>query len=250
MKWIYLFLFAFFLSSSLSAQEINTLIREAERQESQLQEKEALRSFKEALKLQPLNVYVLSKCSELCSRIGHRESDHRLRDEYYEAAAIYAKTALKYYPNNDEAHVSMAIALGRTALTKSGKEKIAQVKEIRSHADRAIQLNPNNFKAWHVIGKWYYEVANLNFVEKSAVKLFYGGLPKANWSLAIHAYEKARALKPDFMLNYLELARAYHKNDENEKAIAQLKTLLQLNVKTADDTRIKEEASQLLASWE
>lgn len=250
MKFLLIFFCLGTLYGSVQAQDVQSLIRDAEKLEMQMQEKEALRLFKEALKQQPLNAYLLSKCSELCSRIGHRESAHRLRDEYYEAATIYAKTALKYFPNNDEAHVSMAIALGRTALTKSGKEKISQVKEIRSHADRAIQLNPANFKAWHVLGKWYYEVANLNFVEKSAVKLFYGGLPKANWQLAIHAYEKARVLKPDFTLNYLELARAYHKNDENEKAIAQLKTLLQLNIKTADDARIKEEATKLLSSWE
>ena len=239
-----------FFTADVQAQDFNELIKEADHQEAIPNEKGALHNFKEALKLQPLNLYVLTKCSELCSRIGNREKDHKSRDSYYHAAMTYAEIAIKYHPNSDESHVVMAIASGRIALTKSGKEKISFVKDIKSHADKAVKINPANFKAWHIIGKWNYEVSNLNMLEKAATKVFYGGLPASSFKAAIEAYEKAKALNPNFALNYLELAKAYKKNNEKAKAISMLKLAQSVPVKTEDDPRIKREAAELLKSWE
>lgn len=245
-----LFFIACFFVNRSQAQNFNELVKEADRQEAIPNEKGALHSFKEALKLQPLNLYVLTKCSELCSRIGNREKDHKIRDSYYHAAMTYAEIAIKYHPDSDESHVVMAIASGRIALTKSGKEKISFVKDIKAHADKAVKINPSNFKAWHIIGKWNYEVSNLNMLERAATKVFYGGLPASSFKAAIEAYEKAKALNPNFALNYLELAKAYKKNNEKAKAISMLKLAQSLPVKTEDDPRIKREATELLKSWE
>lgn len=250
MNRLLIFLFLLALMPQLRAQDIHAVLAEADRLEKAMKEKESLLKYKEALRLQPVNLQALTKSSELCSRVGFREKDHKVRDEYYQAAAIYGKTALRYFPQSDEAHVVMAIALGRTALTKSGKEKIAQVKEIRHHAEEAIRLNPANFKAWHIIGKWNYEVCNLNMLEKAAIKVFYGGLPSASFKASISAYEKARSLRPDFMLNYLELAKAYKKNDQEDKALEMLRIIQGLPIHTEDDPRIRKEAADLIRKWE
>lgn len=244
------FLLFLILSAPVMAQDVSSVIAEAEKLEAGLNEKEALNKFKEALRIQPLHLHALTKCSELCSRIGAREKDHTIRDSYFKAAAIYAQTALKHFPKSDEAHVSMAIAIGRTALTKSGKEKIAQVKEIRHHAETALQLNHDNFKAWHIMGKWYYEISNLSMLEKAAIKVFYGGLPAASYKESINAYEKAKSIRPDFMLNYLELAKAYKKHGEKAKAIATLRIIPAMSIRTEDDARIKQESLELIKKWD
>lgn len=246
----FLILMALLQFSNSYAQDYNAHIKEGDRLEAIPNEKGALHEFKEALKLQPLNLYALTKCSELCSRIGAREKGIKSRDSYFHAALIYGKTAIKYFPENDEANVVIAIATGRLALTKSGKEKIATVKEIRHYAEKALQINPSNFKAWHIIGKWNYEISNLSMFERAATKIFYGGLPQASFKASIEAYEKARALNPGFTLNYLELAKAYKKNDNRQKAVSLLKMLLTLPVKTEDDPRIKKEAAELIKHWE
>ena len=124
------------------------------------------------------------------------------------------------------------------------------VKDIRHLADAAIKLNPNNFKAWHILGKWNYEVSNLSMIEKAATRVFYGGLPDASFTASINAYEKARQLNPNFSLNYLELAKAYKKNHQKQKAISLLKMMLPLPIQTEDDPRIKKEAAELIKSWE
>jgi tetratricopeptide (TPR) repeat protein len=124
------------------------------------------------------------------------------------------------------------------------------VKEIKNYAETAIKLNNTNYKAWHVLGKWYYEVSNLNLFERTAVQIFYGGLPEASFKKSIMAFEKARSLTRNFCLNNLELARAYHKNDENAKAIIILQELQKMSNFTEDDVKIKGDAETLLKDWQ
>lgn len=225
------------------------MLREADRLEALPDEKAAFNKFKLVLKSDPDNLQALCRASELCSRIGNRQTDVKVRDNYYAAAVSYAKQALRVKPQSDEANVAMGIAIGRTSLTKSGKEKIAAAKDIRHYAETALKYNPRNFKAWHILGKWNYEVSNLNFVEKAATRVFYGGLPNASLKNSIMAYEKARSINGTFLLNYLELAKAYKRNDEADKGIALLKAIGPLPIQTEDDPRIKKEAASLLKNW-
>ena len=252
MKAVLFFLISsLFFYPSISAQDVNMLLKEAQRIEDLPDEAGALSKFKEVLKIQPINVYALSKCSELCSRIGQRQTNTKIRDEYYNSAKIYAETGLKIKPGDSDANCSMAIVLGRTSMTKSGKEKIIAAREIKKYVDASLKSNPNNFKAWHVLGRWNYEISNLNMIERAAVKMFYGGLPSASIEDAISSFEKAQTLSDGgFILNYLELAKAYHRNDEDKKAIDLLKSMQSLPIHTQDDAAIKEQAKALINKWE
>jgi tetratricopeptide (TPR) repeat protein len=250
MKNVIFSFFILFCSFFAYSQDVNLIIKEAQQLELKPDEKAAFFKFKEVLKLQPQNLIALTRCSEICSSVGNKETNSNTRDAYYKTALIYAQTAIKLYPESDLANVSMAIATGRIVLTKSGKEKIASVKDLKNYADKAIKINPLNFKAWHVLGKWNYEVSNLTGLERTAAKLLFGALPTASFENAVTYYEKARALNPTFLLNYLEMAKAYKKKNDTLKAIAVLKTMLLLKNMTEDDARIKLEAQGLIKKWE
>ena len=246
------FLLLFFFTSLClvsKAQNFDSLYQKGIQLELSLNEKLALSKFKEAQKIQPLNLASLYKCSELCNRIGARESDPVIKEQYFNSALAYAKIAYAHFPQSDDANVAMCMALGRIALTKSGREKVVTVNEIKQYAERAIKINPNNFKAWHVIGKWHYEISSLNFVEQVAVKVFYGGFPESSFEESIKAYETAKSINPYFSLNYLELAKAYKKNDNIEKAKFNLKKIATIPNYNEDDKRIKNEALVLLKKW-
>jgi tetratricopeptide (TPR) repeat protein len=242
-------LFAFLsIITFAKAQDAAALIAEGQRLETIFDEANALNKYKEALKLAPQNMIALSRSSELCSSIGNKQAATKDRDAYFKAALTYAQTALKIYPESDITNISMAIAVGRIVLTKSGKEKIASVKELKAYAEKAIKLNPGNFKGWHILGKWHYEVANLSSFERAAAKLLFGALPGASFSNAILCYEKAKTLNPNFLLNLLELARVYKKTGETAKAKTALTTLQGLKNSAPDDARIKIEAKTMLDS--
>ncbi len=234
----------------LPAQDINVQIRLADHLESIPDEMAAFTKFKEVLSTNPVNIYALTKCSELCIRIGKRKDNEKLRESYYEAARIYASTALKIDSLNSDANCDMAMALGRSTMNMSSREKIKNVREIKKYVDISLLSNPNNFKAWHVLGRWHYEVSSLNFFERATLKLFFGGLPESSMNISIVCFERARSIQPGFILNYIELAKAYRKNDETPIAIEALKVMLTLPNQTEDDPEIKEAGKKLLKVWQ
>jgi len=244
------FFFLLFCAGTALAQDFNTLIQEAEKLEKEQKELQALKKYTEAQKLKPTDLHVLYKCSELYSRIGVRETNPVIRDQYYKSSLAFAQMAYKYHPQSDDANVAMSMALGRMALTRSGKEKVSTVKEIKAYADNAIRINTKNFKAWHIIGKWNYEVSNLGFLERAAIKLLYGGLPNSSFSESVKAYEKVKELNPYFGTNYLELAKAYHKLDDNKNAEKNLKYVIAMPNYTEEDPIVKTKATELLSEIE
>lgn len=229
------------------SQSVEELFSRADQFEKQLKEEEAYSTYKDILKVEPVNIKALTMCSELASRIGKRQPDKAKSLDFYNAAKIYAQRALHADSTNADANCAMAIAMGRMALISSGKEKVANVKEIKRYADIALHYDSRSFKAWHILGKWNYEVSNLNMVEKAAIRLLYGGMPAASIDEAIKCYEKAKSIEPSFVLNLFELAKAYKKNGQDDKAIENINKLLRLPNRTAEDPDYKAEAKKMLA---
>ena len=241
-----LLIFILVLPFENQAQDTKTLLKEAQQFEASFKDNEALQKYLQLVKLESNNLVALCKTSELYAKLGKRQPTKPKQSEYYVSAKQYAEKALKVNENSSEANFVMAMAMGRMALMNSGKEKIKVVKEIRHYAERCIQLDPNNFKGYHILAKWHYEVSDLNAIERWLVKITYGGLPPSSLEDAIRNYEKSKQLNPVFILNYLELAKAYHRNDEDKKAIAYLQAMLKLPSTQADDNSVKEEGRKLL----
>ena len=227
-------------------QDAATLLHEADRLEHSFREADALQKYKDVLRVQPGNLTALCKASDLSSRIGHRQANKEAQAAYYRASKSYAESALKVNPQSAEANFVMSVAMGRMAMLSSGKEKIQYVNEIRRYAETTLKYDPNNFKAYHVLGKWHYEVSNLNSFERTMARLLFGGLPKASLQESIAYYEKSRSLEPNFPINYLELAKAYNRNHETKKAIDMLNRLQNIPNRIEDDVRIKKEGKEML----
>lgn len=230
----------------LHAQNVAVLMQQAESFEKAFKDDEALKKYTEVLKYEPLNIDALCKTSELYSVIGKRRPTKEEQKQYYKTGESYARKALKVNPNHSEANFAMAISMGRMALISSGKEKIVAVKEIKTYADKCIQLDPKNYKGYHVLGKWHYEVSDLNSLEKWIVKITYGALPPSSLEESIKNYEKSKHLSPGFLLNYLELAKAYKRKGETNKARALLEQLQKLPPAASDDGKIKSLGRKLL----
>ena len=178
------------------AQDANAILKEAQQYELDLKENEAFLKYAEVVHIQPANLVALCKCSELCVYIGGRQHEKYKKADYFKAAKTYATAALKLNPNSSDANLVMAMAIGRLTLIASGKEKIVAVNDIKFYAEKAIKSDPTNFKAYHVLGKWNYEISNLSFVEKTLAKLFYGDVPKASLHESIIYYERSRSINP------------------------------------------------------
>lgn len=213
---------------------------------SLMKEEDALEKFKGALKSDPNNYEGAWYASLMCSRIGNRQSDETKKKEYFVTAKQYAVKSLKLNPTDAESNFVMSVAMGRMALISGTKDKVAASRDIKNYADLAIKYNPNHAGAWHVLGKWNYEVSNLNFAERAVANSLFGGIPDADINKSIECYIKSISLDPNDILFYLDLAKAYHNIESDAKAIETLKKAMVLKPRFEDDANYLVQCKKLL----
>jgi hypothetical protein len=243
-RWI--ILFAGLLPLRGLSQDTTALLQMAAGSEAAFREEQALSEYKAVLSVRPQQLTALIRCSDLSCRIGNRETDPNKKIDYFKAGYQYAQTAYRLDPANSEANVVMAFSLGRMVLIQTNKERVTAAGDIKRYAGYAIRYDPSNFKAYHILGRWHYEVSRLNFLERTFARWFYGSLPEASLADAIKNYEKSMALRPDFMLNYLELAKALHRDGQDERAIGLLRHMDKLSDEMYDDRQVRQEGRKLL----
>jgi tetratricopeptide (TPR) repeat protein len=243
--WGFIFLGLFFFRTQ--AQDVTMLLKKAAGAEGAFREEEALADYRQVLRLEPKNVFLLCRCSDLSCRVGNRLQDREQKIGYFKTGYQYALTAYGLDSTNSEVNVMMAFSLGRQTLMQTTKERVETAVAIKRYAERAIRHDPANFKAYHILGRWHYEVSKLNFIERAFARWFFGALPEASLGEAIRDYEKSMALRPDFLLNYLELAKALHRDGNNDRAILLLRRIDGLSDGMYDDRTVRAEARQLLA---
>lgn len=223
------------------------VIKDAQTLEKQFKEPEALELYKTVLKNDASNIECLVKCTELSCSIGARQADQKAKAAYYQDALGYAQKAITVNAGSSAANYAMALAAGKmTEIEDENKKIVAYVKQIKEYGDKALALDPNNAKANYIAGKWHYEMNNLHWAKKVAVKTLYGGLPKASLDSAIYYMDKCCKLDVYFTPSYLDLAKAYIDDDQPGKAIEVLNKLVKLPNRVYDDAAIKAEGKKML----
>ncbi len=245
-------LFAFIAVVFISySQDAATLMDEGRKLEQQFKDEDALAKYTSALQIQPKNVLAAVKCAELNCAIGARQPNDELKTSRYTEAKNYAATALQLDSASADANYINAVVYGKlTEVEKKNDAVVNDVRNIRVYADKTLSINPNYGKAWNVLGKWHFEMLNLNAIKKAAVKLLYGGLPKSNIDSCVTAFEKCKTLEPYYCRNYLDLAKAYNYSKQFEKALATLQQCIKAPTRSSDDVELKKEAKDLLVKWQ
>lgn len=246
MKYKLTFLF-FICSAALYAQDVNLLLKEASNYEKQLNETEAYKKYAQVAEIDTKNMAALVKCTEINSAIGARQKDKNTKSIYYNAAQAFAQKAYVADSNTADANYAKALAAAKmTEVAEENKQIVAWVRQTKLYIDRALKLNPNHARANYTVGKWHYEMVNLSWAKKAAVKALYGGLPKGDMDSAIFYMEQCRKLDIYFVQNYLDLAKAYQYNNRPAQAIEVLNKLVKLPNRTPDDAALKEEGKKML----
>jgi hypothetical protein len=240
--------FAFtIISFSTFAQDIAVQIKEAENLERQFKEDLAYEKYRSLGVSNPNEIKFQVKAALLAMSNAARQKDKNQKKMYTEMAKTHAEKALGLNANSADANYAMAVVSGgMTEVVDENKKKIEYVKFIKTYADKALSLDPNHARANHVLGKWHYEVSELGWIKKAAVKAIFGGMPEASLDVAIQHMEKCRTLDQYYMLNYYDLAKAYEAANKPEKELEVLNKLVKLPILTADDARLKEEGKKML----
>lgn len=237
-----------FLSGSLYGQNTDSLVRRGLELEHSMKEAAALQQYASVIKIDSTNLTALNHSAILTIREGKRQKTAKVAVPYYLAAKNFSSTALRISPDNKETLATMANVLRELSLHAGAKEKATYLKEIKSHLEKALQIDSTYAPAWHALGNWNYDISQMNFAERTATKLLFGGLPNASFANAIKAYLQCRRLDPSSIENVYNLAQAYHANEEDLKAIATLKQAIRLRPILQDDRMLQQKCKKMLES--
>ncbi len=227
------------------AETVDALIAQADAWHDQHQPDRALEVLNEAEEQVGQNAEVLWRIARAYYDKGTLAPD-REKEALYVESEGYARRAVRADSVNADAHVWVAIAVGKVALQRGGKEKVELSREVKEEAEKAISLDPEHDTAYHVLGRWHYEVTTLSWVLKAVAKVVYGGLPDASIDESIRLLQRATDLAPEHINHHLQLAKSYLENNQDTEARQELQLAIQLPPKEIDDPENKREARELL----
>lgn len=226
---------------------LEEMLEKAEEKIEQMDESSAIELYESILEDEPENLEALWNLSILYAKEGFRYDDESEMISYYEKAKELADTALENYPDEANAHFAYAVVIGRISDISSPRERIRAADDIRHHVEKAIKLDPDHKFAWHVLGVWHMNAANLSRAERWAANLLLGGAPEgASNSEAEEALKRAIELDETNILFQLDLAKFYKLTDRENEAKEVLERLVELEPKYQDDPDYIEEGRVLL----
>jgi tetratricopeptide (TPR) repeat protein len=231
------------------AQPASVTLDEGLQLEKNFKVEAALTKYQQVIALQPNNVQALTHASRMLTNIGGRLSaDHKAeKKKYYEQAKTYALRALNLDSATVDTHLAYLISLGLlTEVAGSAGERVHDARLIKHEAETIIRIDSTFGAGYFVLGKWHLEASKLNWMERWACQLFFGGLPEASIDKAIACLKKASRLEPNTILYLYGEASAYQYEGDKKTATQLLKKAIDLPPKEPDDIQRKQRCEDLL----
>jgi tetratricopeptide (TPR) repeat protein len=242
-KKTFLITLIFPLITFVYAQDSTDFIMKGNEAFSNFDNEAALNYYSKALEKDSGNYEAAWKLSRAYVDVGETFKDKDTRKKYYKKGEVYARRAVDIDSSGSKGHLYLSISLGRVALDAGKKEQVRLSKEIKIEVDKALELDPNDDIALHVLGRWHRKMATLGWIQRKFANIFLGGVPKdASVEESAKCFEKAIEINPGHINHYLELGITYEELDRKDDAIKQYEALLKLPKKDSDDDKYKEEA--------
>ena len=248
-KITFFLLLTLFISSNY-AQSLDSLLSKGDSLVEKFNDEKALEVYQQADKLFPKNWEVYWRISRAYVDIGEHISkdiedfeDEQLKD--YKMAFDYADKAVKLAPGEAIPYVRRGIANGRIALFKGVFSVGSIVDAVRDDCEKAIKFG-NGGKIYQSIAHYVLARTHAKVSEKWAPARAVLGLGWADIDTALAEYEKAIKLRPNFIMYYLDYAKALIREDEYKKAREMLNKALVSPKKDEDDHIRLAEVKELL----
>jgi tetratricopeptide (TPR) repeat protein len=239
-------LFALACAHGALAQSADEWLKRADQLENAGQTREALAALMEADKLRPDRPEILIRIAKQHGDLMTETKDRAQRRTAAATALALSRKALELDPKSGDAHLAVAISLGKKTEFMGNREKIEVSREIRKHAESALKLNPRCDYAHHMLGRWHQELADVGGATRALARVIYGGLPKASFDDAVKHFERARALRPDRLIHEIEHGRTLAMMERDAEARSILTAALEKPNRDKDDAEAKERGKATL----
>ncbi|XP_005747835.1 regulator of microtubule dynamics protein 3 isoform X3 [Pundamilia nyererei] len=173
--------------------------------------------------------------------------DKQEKKTYAQQGRDEAELALKKNGLNAECHKWFAMLAGLTSQHESMHSKLKSSCILKEHLDRALALRDDDPMCFYLLGRWCYQVATLDWLEKKAAVAHYQSTPTSTLHDALESFLKAEELSPGISktvrlyiakchkelgniseaTNWAELALKMPRNTENDQETCELEAELQ-----------------------
>ncbi len=244
----------FWLALSLSSvsaaggESVASLIAKGDPLDQQLQANEALKYYLPALKLEPNNVDLLDRIARQYRHLLSDAPEAKDKLRLGNLSLEYAKKAAALAPDSSAAQLSPAISYGKMLPFMTAGERIKASPLIKVACDRALQLDPRNDNAWHILGRWNRVIADITGVKRLLAGMVYGKLPEASNERAEECLKNAIAINPNRLIHYIELGQIYVQMGRKEEARKYIEKGLSMPNREKDDPEMKAVGRELLAN--
>jgi tetratricopeptide (TPR) repeat protein len=211
-------------------------------------EVQAMRIYQNILQREPGNYDALWNASLLYTRRGHYQPTEMQKRNYFTRARELGVLCLEIYPEKPRCHYVYGISTATLVdIMPNSAERIQLIWDIRKHAERAAELDPNYAPVWHLLGIWNSKLANTSRAERVGARMLYGRLPEdASHAKAEEYLKKAIRLEPNEILFHVDLAQHYIASGQQAKAKPILERVLAMNMVSDSDRFYMIEARQNL----
>lgn len=234
---------ACFVASSRAATDADALTAQGDAFDRQFQSAQALAAYQQALALRPDSAELHRKIAKQYVEMVLDERSRAAQVKLAQAGYDSALQAKALAPGDAEVRLTVGVAAARLAYhTTNPRRKMELSRVARDEAAEAIKLKPGYALAWHMMGRWHYEMAGLNPLLRMLAEAIYGKLPESSYQQAVTNLKKATELEPGRPLFHAELGRAYVATGQTAEARRELQKSLSLPRKTRDDAAAQERA--------
>ncbi|CAJ1077517.1 regulator of microtubule dynamics protein 3 isoform X1 [Xyrichtys novacula] len=172
--------------------------------------------------------------------------DKQEKKNYAQQGRQEAELALKKNGLNAECHKWLAVLTGLTTQHESMHSKLKSSHILKEHLDRAIALRDDDPMCFYLLGRWCYEVATLDWLEKKAAAAVYQTPPTSTLHDALENFLKAEELSPGFSKTVrLYIAKCHQELGNISEATNWTELALKMDTNDDDDEETSKLESQL-----
>ncbi|XP_033504649.1 regulator of microtubule dynamics protein 3 [Epinephelus lanceolatus] len=177
------------------------------------------------------------------SDVYESTEDKQEKKTYAQQGREEAELALKKNGLNAECHKWFAVLTGLTSKHESMHSKLKSSHILKEHLDRAIALRDDDPMCFYLLGRWCYEVATLDWLEKKAAAALYQSPPTSTLHDALENFLKAEELSPGFSkMVRLYIAQCHKELGNISEATNWTELALKMPTNSNDDETSKLEA--------
>lgn len=229
--------------------EYKTYLRIGDEAHKKFDNVNAALNYERAYELVPDNYEILLKVTAAYNDAGEEHVELRKRDlaeKYINKAVYYAEIFHEKFPDSADVYCYLALSYGNVAMFRRSKEKIKLAKVVKENATKSLQMNPDQFIPYVILGIYHREIADLSFFERLFANAFFGDVPDGSFEESVEMFSKALTILPRSIVPAYQLSKTYGYMGEDEKEKELLKKILSYKIVNFRDKFAIEKAKRKL----